>query len=378
MSHPSAKLTKILHLSAEKSWRGGEQQIAYLIEESLKLGLQIHVACQKDSAFESHCLHHSIPHTSLSFRKLAGLPAALSIKKLCREQGISLIHAHSSHAQNAAIISASLGNPTPLIVSRKVIIPVKKKITTPWKYNHTSIKRFICVSHAAAQILRPAIQQAEKIVTVYDGIDPQRFKNISRSGEIRAAFQIPKKSCLILNIAALSHDKDLFTFLRTAKRVCQTLPAGSPPVHFLIAGSGPLQQALEAEIRTLQLNDHVTLAGFRQDIPELLQEADIFFTSSQSEGLGSSILDAFASLKPVVATAAGGIPELIEDHQSGLLAPIGDEAALSTALLKLIAQPELAKQLATNAHHLIDSKFHKRIMAKQTISHYREALHPHA
>jgi len=365
---------KILHLSAEKSWRGGEQQIAYLIDESISLGLEVLVACQKGSSFEAHCLQHHIPHISLSFRSLAGIPAALTIKKICATQGISLIHAHSSVAQSAAVTSGSLGNPTPIILSRKVIIPLKKKLTTRWKYNHPSIKRIICVSDAVAQVLKPAIEEPAKLVTVHDGIDPARFQNVARTGNIREEFQISPKAHLVVNIAALGHDKDLFTFLRTAKRVTEALSETSPVVHFLIAGSGPLKEQLDTEIQTLGLQDKVTLAGFRKDIPELLQEADSFLTTSQSEGLGSSILDAFASGKPVVATAAGGIPELIQDRKTGLLAPIGDDAALSTALLQIINNPQLAQELGENSRNLVQEKFQKSIMASKTISHYRELL----
>ena len=365
---------KVLHLSAEKTWRGGEQQIAYLIEESLALGLQIHVACQTDSPFEAHCIRHSIPHSSLSFRKFAGLTAARALKKICRTFGISLIHAHSSIAHSAAVLSASLGNPTPIIISRKVVIPLKRKITTRWKYNHPSIKKIICVSDAVSQIVRASITDHQKLATVHDGIDLTRFQNIPRSRKIRDEFQISPDQKLIINIAALGHDKDLFTFLRTAKRVIEKTLKSSQSVHFLIAGSGPLREQLDSEIHRLGLTDHVTLAGFRQDIPELLQEADLFFTSSRSEGLGSSILDALASRKAVIATAAGGIPELIEDHKTGLLAPIGDDHALSAAILHLLEHPRLAQQLAENGYLRVEQQFQKRNMATKTISQYREVL----
>ena len=365
---------KILHLSAEKTWRGGEQQIAYLIEESLELGLQIHVACQTGSPFEAYCLRHSIPHDSLSFRKLAGITAASTLKKICAKLNISLIHAHSSIAQSAAVLSASLGNPTPIIVSRKVVIPLKQKITTRWKYNHPAIRRIICVSDAVSQILQPSITDHHKLATVHDGIDLTRFQNIPRSGKIRNELHITPDQQLILNIAALGHDKDLFTFLRSAKRVIEKSAKRTQKPHFLIAGSGPLKEQLHSEIHHLGLTDHVTLTGFRQDIPELLKEADLFFTSSRSEGLGSSILDALASRKPVVATAAGGIPELIEDHKTGLLAPIGDDLALSEALLHLISHPQLAQQLAENGYQRVEQQFQKRNMATKTISQYREAL----
>ncbi|MDA7916914.1 glycosyltransferase family 4 protein [Akkermansiaceae bacterium] len=365
---------KVLHLSAEKTWRGGEQQIAYLIEKSATLGVEILVACQRASAFEDYCIRQEVPHLSLSFRSLAGISAARSIKKICVTESIDLIHAHSSHAHGPAVISSALGNPTPVILSRKVIIPLKKKITTRWKYNHSCIKKIICVSDAVAEVLRPAIESPERLVTVHDGIDLTRFQNLQTSERIRKEFNIPDHAPVILNIAALSHDKDLFTFIRTAKKVVQKFPE----TRFLIAGSGPLKSELEAEIQASGLTGKVILIGFRDDIPELLKQCDLFLSTSQSEGLGSSILDAFATNTPVVATDAGGIPELIQHRKNGLLSPVADHDALASCVTELIGDPELANKLGKNGHELVVERFTTSTMAKKTISHYRDLLQHHA
>ena len=100
-----------------------------------------------------------------------------------------------------------------------------------------------------------------------------------------------------------------------------------PDARFVIAGEGELRPALERQIQEHHLEKHVMLPGFRPDVLSLHKAFDIFVMSSVTEGLGTSLLDAMACGKPIVATTAGGIPEVVEDGVTGLLVPPRDHAA---------------------------------------------------
>jgi glycosyltransferase involved in cell wall biosynthesis len=115
-----------------------------------------------------------------------------------------------------------------------------------------------------------------------------------------------------------------------------------PDVRFTIVGDGPHRDTVLRQARDLGVADHFEFLGQRDDIPALLSAADLFVLPSRSEGLPNAVLEAMGSGLPIVATRVGGIVELIDDGRTGRLVPPDDAAALSSALLELIAHPERA------------------------------------
>ena len=107
------------------TWRGGEQQIAYLVEELNKVGVQQWIFCPVNSALANHCLFHNLPH--FTYRKLFSTNplVAFQFKNVCERLKIEIAHIHDSHSHTFAYISALLGNTTPLIVSRRVDFPIQ-------------------------------------------------------------------------------------------------------------------------------------------------------------------------------------------------------------------------------------------------------------
>src|SRR5688500_6920805 len=105
-----------------------------------------------------------------------------------------------------------------------------------------------------------------------------------------------------------------------------------PDVRFVILGEGELRQSLEEQIRHLHLERHVFLAGFRSDVLELIKDFDVFALTSTYEGMCTSLVDAMAAGKSAVATAVGGVPEVLSDGETGFLVPAHDEAAMADKL----------------------------------------------
>lgn len=359
---------KILHLSSEKSWRGGEQQIAYLIKELNGQGIENIVACRNGSAFEVYCRQHNWNFFSLSFQGSLDISTIWSIKRICQEEKVDLVHAHSAKSHSLAVMSCVLGNTTPLIVSRRVDFPVRKNWMTQWKYNHPAIRKIICVSEAIEQIVRSSVHQPEKCVTVYSGIDISRFKN--STGYLRRTYQIPDDIILIGNTSALATHKDYFTFIDTANIFCQY----NISARFLIIGDGPDKESIQSYIIERDLQENVIMTGFLNNIPEILPELDIFLMTSETEGLGTSVLDAFACKVPVIATRAGGIPEMVIHEKTGLLAEVKDARRMAAHLKRLIDAPDLKKSLVEKAYQHLLAHFTKEKMASRTLEIYREVL----
>ncbi|MGG5811687.1 glycosyltransferase [Falsiroseomonas sp. CW058] len=180
----------------------------------------------------------------------------------------------------------------------------------------------------------------------------QRLKHLPNfaadlAGAAPAALAGPRR---ILAMGRLHPNKDFPTLLRAMAR----LPGDA---HLSLAGEGPERAALEALARELGLGGRVDFLGWRQDVGALLAGAEMLVVPSRIEPLGNVVLEGFSASRPVVATAADGPREVIEDGRTGLLVPIGDDAALAAAVAALLDDPARAQALAAagraefEAHH---------------------------
>ena len=140
----------------------------------------------------------------------------------------------------------------------------------------------------------------------------------------------------------------------------------------MIVGEGALRPGLEALVRAGGLSDHVLFAGFRDDVDRLLPAFDVFCLSSHLEGLGTSLLDAMAFGRAVVATAAGGIPEAVEDGVTGRVVPVRDPARLAQALLDLLGEPERRRAMGEAGRRRFLERFTADRMVEETLRVYEE------
>lgn len=357
---------KVLHLSSEKSWRGGEQQMAYLIEELKNLGVDSLVAARKDSAFKKWCEEKKIQCITLGFKNDFDLQSAYSLKQYCGGESIDLIHLHSSRSHGIAVLAAVLGNRIPLVLSRRVDFGLKGNIFSKWKYNHPAIKKIICVSDKIREIVRSTVIHPERCITIYDGVDLHRFAGKGTRGMIRTELGIAPEVKLIGNIAAIAPHKDYFTFLETVKILSQNINA-----KFLICGEGPLRSEIENKIHELNLQKDVFLLGFRNDLENVFADLDVLLYTSKEEGLGSTLLDAMSYGLPIVTTEAGGIPEIVKNEINGLTSPVKDPIKLSEQVLRMLNETNMRASLIENAKMFVKN-YSKEEMAIKTLNVYKE------
>lgn len=358
---------QLLHISTALSWRGGEQQLAYLIDGLRYKKLSQYVYCFKHSEIEKYCQKQEIACITHA-RKSAFNPLLIfDIAKKCDELNIKIIHAHDAHAHTLAVLSCALfGNKVQIVLSRKVDFPIKNNFFSRYKYNHPAIKKIICVSAKIAKIIAPEIRNKKVLCTIYDGIDLSRFQHKS-TALLRDEYSIPTGELIIGNIAAIAAHKDYFTFVDVAEIVLSKNISAT----FFIVGDGPNKKEIEQYVKDKKLAHKIILTGFRKDVPQILPEFDILLFTSKTEGLGSSILDAYACKVPVVATQAGGIPEIVSHHETGLLSPIQQAAPLAANIEYLLAHPIDKKRMVENAFQFVQH-FSKERMVDQSYKTYIE------
>lgn len=358
----------ILHIATALSWRGGEQQLAYLYEELNQQSVKQVIVCSQGSELEAYC--------KATHKQCIALPKKISLdflfahqlKKISR-QGYSIIHVHDSHAHSLAVLSALFfGNNLPIVMSRRVDFTVGSHIFSSFKYNYSRIKKIICVSDAIKKIMAASIKDQDKLVTIYDGIDVRNF-NQDKKAKLRKEFNIATEEYMIGNVAALAPHKDYVTFINTA---CVLINRGLK-AKFLMIGEGGERKKLEQYIQQKGLSNHIIMTGFRKDVKEIVAELDVFLMTSETEGLGSSILDAMASGVMVVATEAGGIPEVVIHNKTGLLSPVKDVHTLANQVEHVLHHPDVKEKMIAQAKEAV-KKFSKENMASLTLQIYKEVI----
>lgn len=181
----------------------------------------------------------------------------------------------------------------------------------------------------------------------------------------RARAGFPQEAILIVSVAGLRPQKNLSLLLRAFAGL-----DANPRLHLLLIGMGELESELRHLAEQLNLSARVHFLGVRSDIADILNGSDIFALSSHWEGTPMAIMEAMASGLPVVSTAVGGVPELVQHGRTGLLTPSNDEYALRDALQQLTAQPELRQQMGACARQYAMERFD----IHQTVQQY-EALY---
>jgi glycosyltransferase involved in cell wall biosynthesis len=232
---------------------------------------------------------------------------------------------------------------------------------------------FICASEAIRAMLVADGVPAARTVTVHEGIDLERVA-MAPPANLHEQLFLPHQAPIVGNVAALVPHKGQRHLIEAAALVVRKVP----DARFVIAGEGELRPTLERQIREHRLEKHVLLAGFRPDVLSLHKAFDIFVMSSITEGLGTSLLDAMAAGKPIVATATGGIPEVVVDGDTGILVPARNDAALADAIVRLLKDPALRERMGKAGRARAGQRFSAERMLKETLRVYqRVALRPH-
>lgn len=283
------------------------------------------------------------------------------LTRLLRQRKIDVLHTHNTYPHVWGTIAGRCAG-VPVIVQTRHGQRAGHGFSSRVKYRWAShfCDRIVSVSDDAARLCIDADKISPSRVTrIWNGIDAHQF-----------AYFGPASTPTAMSVARLSPEKDFPTLLRATRSVVDR----RPDFRLLLVGDGSVRADLEALTRELRLTDNVEFLGERTDVPQLLQRAAFFVSSSLTEGISLTLLEAMAAGLPVVATSVGGNPEIVVANETGLLAPANDPSSLAAAMLSLLNTPERWEPMGRAGRARVEQHFEVRRMVRDYESLYREIL----
>jgi L-malate glycosyltransferase len=358
-----------IHIDTAATWRGGQNQVLLTVMGLRSAGHRAMLVAHPAGELRRRAAE-GLDFVPLAPSHELDLKAGWKLSRLLNRLRPDIVHAHDPHAVSTAALALSMSTAQPvppLVASRRVDFHLKKNSFSQWKYRQ--VRTFIAASDAIARILRADGIPPAQIVTVHEGIDAERIAHIEPSS-VHAAFWLPTHAPLIGNIGALVAHKGQRHLVDAAAIVLRDVP----DARVVILGEGELRGSLEHQVKALHLEKHVLLPGFRDDVLALLKGFDIFVMCSETEGLGTSILDAMACGKPVVGTRTGGIPEVVEEGVTGLLVEPRDPQSLADAITTLLKDEGLRTRMGAAGLARVREQFTVDRMVAGTLAVYEQVL----
>jgi glycosyltransferase involved in cell wall biosynthesis len=277
-----------------------------------------------------------------SFRTARQLHA---FSRWCRRHRLQVLQTCDIYGNIFALTGAALARVPVRIGSRRGIVSPtgRRSLLTLQRHAYRAAYRVVANSVAAGDALVAEGIPREKVVVIPNGIDLEPFDVPRTSGP----------GPVVTTVANLRAGKGHDVLLRAAVHVLRR----RPDVRFQFVGDGPLRAQLEQEAEDLAISAAVTFLGHRSDVAAILRGTTIFAFPSLMEAFPNGVMEAMAAEVPVVASAVGGIPELVEHEHSGLLVPPGDDVSLAAALLALLTDDARARRLARAGRETIEERY---------------------
>jgi glycosyltransferase involved in cell wall biosynthesis len=346
---------RIVQLVDSLGMGGAERVVAAYAPELRRLGFDVRVVALQER--DGDPLAAALREAGIEVRlvrvdRLARLDQAAGVFRALARLKPDLIHAHLQFSGILGpLIGGALG--VPVVATLHTLEHSDPSWTGKARFwlMHRLLAgraaRVVCLTPTAAALARSTALKRATLEVMANGIDltPYVPRSAETRARLRAEFGIPRAAPLIVVVAVLRPLKGVDRLIAAM----ESIRTDHPAARLLVVGDGEARPALVEQVRTAGLEDAVVFAGRRDDIPEVLAAADVFVLPTLFDALPTVIMEAMAARLPVVASATGGIPDMVVDGVEGLLVPPGDVGALARAVSRLLADRELARALGTAA-----------------------------
>jgi glycosyltransferase involved in cell wall biosynthesis len=369
---------RIAGVDPERNFGGGEVQVMGLTHELLRAGHDAELLCDPDGELWRRANRAGITCRPLTIRNSLDAAAGLRLRAQLGRQHYDIVHFHTARAHAMAPYATGLAGA--MVVTRRMDY-VPNRLFAPWLYNRM-VNGVGAISEAVAQALMRAGVARQRIAIIPSGVDCVRFAPPSeaRRRQARAAFGLSPHEIAVGTTGALVPRKghrvliDAMALVGHEVQDDRATRTIAGRLRCLIAGAGPLRHELGQRIIQKDLGRDVTLLGPLEDAATLLSALDIFVMPSLSEGMGVAAIEASAAGLPVVASAVGGLREVVDDQRTGLLVRPGAPAPLAEAIVLVATDRQRRSVMGAEGRRRAVRNWSIELMAERTLRLYQACL----
>ncbi|NYT63135.1 glycosyltransferase family 4 protein [Alcaligenaceae bacterium] len=353
---------RILHSEAATGFGGQEHRIYKEMMAMRERGHHMEAVCQphallaqrlRDAGFQVHTLPMD---GTVNY-----LQGVLRIRSILKAGRFDVLNTHSRRDTVLAAMAGRLAG-TPLIVRTRHLANKPGSLLSYTVLPH----RVTTVSDYVRNVLLKRGVNPDHVATVYSPIElPEKLA----SSSLRQELALGPDDIVVICVAVMRAQKGHKALIDAIEPIIRQ----RPDVHLVLVGSGsPTFEEVQALVQARQLGSRIHLLGTRRDVPNLLASADLFALATEHEASGTVFVEAAAAGLPVIATDVGGVSEMLQDDVSGILVPLGNQAALTQALQRLIEDAPLRAQMGQAGLQAVrlEGKFSLESLARTTESCY--------
>lgn len=360
---------RILILNAVEGWSGIGSHTLELALALTRRGHHPIIGCSHEVNITYYAEKYNLPIKGIKLKNSVDIRGILKMIKVALKEDVKVIVTNlGKEYWPAAFVAKLLG--LKIIVVRHQTNRLKK-ITCWLLARH--VDRVVAVSHAVKDVLIADEIPPEKIDVIYNAINLERFNPFTvNRAEVREELRINRNDIVIGTAGRLCREKGGLELLHAM----QSLIKKNSSVKLMFVGDGPYRAKLENEAKELSMTREVIFTGFRNDMNRIYAAMDIFVLPSIcKEAFGIALIEAMAMIKPVIATAVGGVPEIINNEINGFLIQEGNHSALTDAIDRLINNADLSNRIGLQGRKTVERNFSEKALGNGFERVFNKVVH---
>ncbi|MBN1349822.1 glycosyltransferase family 4 protein [candidate division KSB1 bacterium] len=339
----------ILFVNSILMFAGGEIWMLTTMKELERRGHRVWLMCNAGTELEKRAGKLGINVMPIRLRGDLDPWSIFRIYRFLVKSRIDLILTNMEKELRLCGVAAKMAGKIPVVSRRGIDYPLKNN----WRYKFTYNVLATQIVANSESTRRSLLQNApwllaDRIRVIYNGIDPEFYK-LEKTTDLRAALGLPPHAPIIGFVGQLNERKGIHELLPAFSRCVRDFPTA----QLLLAGDGDLREHIRQFAIQNELQGNIHIAGFRDDIPNIMRTIDMLVLPSRWEGFGIVLIEAMAAAKPVITTNISSMPEIVVHGETGLIVEARNAIELYEAMHQLIAQPETARQLGQNGRERI-------------------------
>lgn len=349
--------------------KGGAETYLYNLLDNPKENVNFFVICDHEGANHKEIVNRCSNVEIIRMKNIFDIKAAMKVAKYCKDNDIHIIQTHFLRENYIGVLS-KIFNPRVKVVWTAHLIAENNRVIKLFNRAFSKfVDKVISVSKAVKTSLIKNGISPEKIKVIYNGVDTDYFKPMENDS-IRKELNIGENTLVLTTISRFNEEKGHYFLIQGIKELTKHIT----DFKVLLVGEGEEQSFIKEKVKEHNLKDYVLFLGYRKDIPEILAATDIYVSPSKKEAISFSIIEALSCGVPVVATEVGGVPEIFEKGNGGILIPFGDKDSFVRAIVELRDNNLYYNQIKSNCRDIVLKNFSQLKMLEETYNLYCELI----